>query len=861
MKNIKKFYINLFIILSSIVILVIINSNHLDQPKDKQKNKLDLYKDKYSKSTVKTFSKNQTNGKIINPALFKSGSNDPDQIAIEYLDSYLLAKYNIYLDKNNIKITAIQKSPGGTTVCFHQVIDNITVYNTESSITINNKGIISWTNIFIRPEAIKIKAKIDSIKPQIIDTSRINESIKSHLELTEDQSLNIISSELNWFEANTDDVLLIWKVNVSTEKGTWGLCIDAVNGEVLQAGLGEYRTNAWGLVFKPDPLTSAKVPYGGEYINNNDANNSALNAERELIILQDIYYQNGIYKLEGPYCVLDNFTDPAGGPIDPETFPERTNYYFLYTRNEQEFEDVMCYYYIDQSARYVKSLGYWDNDGDPNDGLDKMKIDPHGSRGTSSFHVSSNFIFLRENASSDVVDAGEDADIILHEYCHALQHHLSPSGLPSAGLYNNETKAYCEGSSNYWAISYKASLGNYEWSKFGFWHYKGHTITDIPLTTANVSWAYPYEKDSYLGGQAWTSALMDIWWKIGKETTDKLFLETLHREPIATPNFNTSIPSLSKAAMTLINAEYDMYGGTHRNEVLKSLDKYGLVQYIDQIPFRVYDSTHFYRADKGEDHKRYDDFDVIGTDGADNEHFLHLDHAVRLNISTSSPNTNFDTKIEIFNMNLTSTGIYADNGTGPNPTHAMLNDIILPAGQYYIVVDGNNGEVGEYELSVEYSPIGRVVAFKTLRTDCIRIDGSVGKAYLCIDTFNNKDLCANRSAVGGAWEKFLVVDAGIGNGFIGLKSLNNNQYLRCSGTNTPINANGGTTISSNKEVFQLVNNGDGTVSLKCLEYNKYLCVDTLDGKSNNPAKTYANRPEVVNVSYSWEKFYCEILSE
>ena len=216
-------------------------------------------------------------------------------------------------------------------------------------------------------------------------------------------------------------------------------------------------------------------------------------------------------------------------------------------------------------------------------------------------------------------------------------------------------------------------------------------------------------------------------------------------------------------------------------------------------------------------------------------------------------------------MNLTSTGIYADNGTGSNPTHAMLNDITLPAGQYYIVVDGNNGEVGEYELSVEYSqyniPVGSIVAFKTLRGDCIRNDGSIGQGYLCIDTNYNRDLCANRPGIGGAWEKFLVVDASNGNGLIGLKSLNNNQYLRCNGTNTPINANGGSRLNNNSEIFQWVVNGDGTISLKNFQYNMYLCVDTLNGKSNNPAKVYANRPEVVNVSYSWEKFYCEILNE
>lgn len=148
------------------------------------------------------------------------------------------------------------------------------------------------------------------------------------------------------------------------------------------------------------------------------------------------------------------------------------------------------------------------------------------------------------------------------------------------------------------------------------------------------------------------------------------------------------------------------------------------------------------------------------------------------------------------------------------------------------------------------APIGYVVAFKSLNTRVV-------EQYLCIDGSNNNDICANKPAVNGDWGKFLVVDAN--NGYIALKSLNGNKYLRFVNENTPGNANGDT-IDENAK-FQWKNNGDGTMSLKAaileieregVKFHPYLCVDTDLG---SPAKVYANRTEVGE----WEKFYCQII--
>jgi hypothetical protein len=110
--------------------------------------------------------------------------------------------------------------------------------------------------------------------------------------------------------------------------------------------------------------------------------------------------------------------------------------------------------------------------------------------------------------------------------------------------------------------------------------------------------------------------------------------------------------------------------------------------------------------------------------------------------------------------------------------------------------------------------------------------------------------------VGGLRTEFMVVDAG--NGYIALKSLKNNKYLRFENAIGRIVAyySGKADLSEINDTakFQWQNNGDGTISLKSVKYQKYLCVDTSIG--NDQATVYANK---LKVESSWEKFYCQIV--
>lgn len=174
-------------------------------------------------------------------------------------------------------------------------------------------------------------------------------------------------------------------------------------------------------------------------------------------------------------------------------------------------------------------------------------------------------------------------------------------------------------------------------------------------------------------------------------------------------------------------------------------------------------------------------------------------------------------------------------------------------GNYPACLYPNSREVADiwekFYCEVQDAPIGCIVAFKS-NNIVIATDDK----YLCIDNNNSGDLCVNRVGVGGDWEKFEVVDAN--NGYIALKSLNGNQYLRFENESTPGKANGNINDSDNKTRFQWKNNGDGTVSLYNVGLGKYISADTTIGI--NPVKVYANQDQVLNLIGDSTRFYCQI---
>ncbi|MDR2971409.1 MAG: hypothetical protein LBU83_05720, partial [Bacteroidales bacterium] len=487
---------------------------------------------------------------------FKVEAEDTEAIALNYLHT----KRELYGLSNNlkdIKITGIVESPAGKYVYFSQSVNDISVFATNFIVFINKKGIITYTLNEFRNVAKY--GEVNSIPSISKNTAFI--VAKEYLNIKSD-IFGEPKTELVYFESIDSGLELAWKININSMNpvGSWQIFINAENERIIHVEDIRRNANGSGTVFIPNPLVSANVSYGHNncFVHNNGATNSCLDGQLIQVTLKDLTCENGLYKLKGPYCIVEDIEPPYGHNI-----PELPSLNFHYARNQEEFAAVMCYYHIDLAARRILELGYII----PN-GLKHLRTDPHGYWGIRDAYVNSidNYIAFGSpfgSTTKNFVPTAEDSDYIWHEYAHIIQDNFTPTGM----AYESETATLQEGSSDYWATSYKRSINPNYWEALWVWFHMDDPL--FPRRT-DLDWIYP---DNYvfghIGGQIWSSALMKIWGDIGRDITDKLFLESHLIWGYS--------PYLRDGAAAFIQADINLYNGAHLCHIIDRFREHGLL--------------------------------------------------------------------------------------------------------------------------------------------------------------------------------------------------------------------------------------------------------------------------------------------
>lgn len=344
--------------------------------------------------------------------------------------------------------------------------------------------------------------------------------------------------------------------------------------------LAQPRATGIGLVFDPDPLTTSGSVYGTPYVNNQDADIQEINDQRIEVSLLDIEQgTDGLYRLTGPHVQIASQT-PGGGTVytpPAEAQPDA----FRYTRSNDFFEAVNVYYHIDKSQRYLQSL---------NVGRDiqnvSISVNPHGLglEDNSRYLPSQNFIAFGTGG----VDDAEDAQVIWHEYGHALLESSAPGLLAS-----NEGKALHEGWADYWSGSYVRSLSEEglvprtDWPMLFKWDSGDGSIW--PGREMVFDGKYPedtfcddgsFQCDIYADGMLYATALMQIYDTFGRTLADRLSL--------ASHSYLMHPVTFRDAAEAIIQADGDLYGGEHFDFLIQMFNERGLINLNDFGPFVVH---------------------------------------------------------------------------------------------------------------------------------------------------------------------------------------------------------------------------------------------------------------------------------
>lgn len=304
-------------------------------------------------------------------------------------------------------------------------------------------------------------------------------------------------------------------------------------------------------VFNPDPLTSAQSIYANPYKDENDQNADDLDPLRADRTVR-AEYNAGTFSLENPYVRITDIDAPTFAPVT------RSDDNFFYSRVDNEFEQVNVFYHITFYQEYMQGLGF-------NLVNYKIDADANGWSGAdqSSFSRGTNPPSLRFGEGG--VDDGEDADVIIHEYGHAISNSAAPGT-------NTGTERGCldEAIGDYLAASYSRVISPYGYQRVFTWD--GHNDFWPGRFATNVQ-NKNYQNLSFFGiythTDIWVSALMEAWGKVGPIVMDRVVLEGAY-------SFASNM-TMPQAAMAIIAADSNLYGGSHVQPLWEAFYNHGIL--------------------------------------------------------------------------------------------------------------------------------------------------------------------------------------------------------------------------------------------------------------------------------------------
>ncbi len=330
--------------------------------------------------------------------------------------------------------------------------------------------------------------------------------------MTENSVLKTKTQVTKHYFPERNKLLPGWVIEYKKDEMEWESLVSS-DGETIfstpTAFYNEEDTIGRAKVFLPDPITQAEALYENPYIDNNDANSEALNqwlTEVDIPLTWDSLLSRWVLKSEA--CVIEDVSAPFV-PV-PNSFSGE----FFFERGDPGFEAVNAYYHINEMQTYLQSLGF------TNLVNYSISVDPNGLNDSdqSVFYTSGPRIEFGRGG----VDDAEDADVIVHEYGHAISHSCAP-GTNVGG----QRQAIDEGFGDYLAVSYSLQFSDYK--AYEVFNWDGHNEY-WSGRFADVQRTYPSEltDNIYGDGEMWASSLMEIQEKLGRTATDQILFNSMY---------------------------------------------------------------------------------------------------------------------------------------------------------------------------------------------------------------------------------------------------------------------------------------------------------------------------------------------
>jgi hypothetical protein len=307
---------------------------------------------------------------------------------------------------------------------------------------------------------------------------------------------------------------------------------------------------------KPGPGTSTGT--GSVFISNpvEDLNDQSLTDQKDsdAAVPAAAYHTVTLTDLDGSGLLSGRWATIVSETGNPAFSPSNT---FNYTRSQDEFEQVMGYYWVTESQKYIQSLGFGTGSLRPvNMESQRLRINQWGL--DNSFATThKDEIRLGKGG----VDDAEDGQVITHEYGHAI-HFSQNFG------FGGEGGAISEGFGDYWSVTItqvvRAKLGLppladpacvADWDSTSYDPTEPHCLRRVD---SNLHYPEDLVGRVHADGRIWSRALWDIRNAIGNVRADTVILEG---------QFDFPGTTMTDLADRTVAAARNLYGNATANQV------------------------------------------------------------------------------------------------------------------------------------------------------------------------------------------------------------------------------------------------------------------------------------------------------
>jgi hypothetical protein len=456
-------------------------------------------------------------------------------------------------DLSDLKFDKVKKTVLGSHVLYQQYLDSKPISGSWIRVDIDKKGKVYNIQSDLVPKSFILKVKPKErqktaklSKRKVLSSDDVTSLALKAAGSRKTSENKLLKKEQVYFPYKGVPTLA-WKVIVETirPRKEMKMYLDAISGKVLSKFNQLRERIGKGLVFDPNPVVTLNDITLKE-------NSTIPNSAYKTVSLNGLK-GNGV--LDGAFVSTKNTKRRI----------KRNDNKFLFTRRDRPFKEVMAYFHIDRMQRYIQELGF------DNAMNHSISVDIAGRTDDNSDY-SPERKSLRFGTGG--VDDAEDAEIILHEYGHAIL----DDQVPGFGE-TKEAASISEAFGDYVAASFfegsktpilKPTIGT--WDAVG---YSSRPPRDSVRCLRRLDGKKRYPRDlsspfdPHLDGEIWSACLWELRKLLGRKIADKLI--------IAHHFLLTRKATFNDAANAMILANRNLNRGAKEANIKKIFTTHGIL--------------------------------------------------------------------------------------------------------------------------------------------------------------------------------------------------------------------------------------------------------------------------------------------